>query len=310
MAEKKVDEEQSAGPYRAGMVAVVGRPNAGKSTLINTVLGEQLCVVSTMPQTTRRNLKGIYTARGLQIVFVDTPGIHDGSHRYNRAMTNESRSVLRDRGVDLVAYMVDLGRDFGPEEDVVAGLVAGAGVPVVLVFNKVDRCADLPAHLAKFAERYPALAGKKAVCVTATSGESRKAFVEAVRPLLPEGPPLYPGDDLTDENMRFFAAEFLRKGIIYSTQKEVPHASCVEILAYSEGPTRHTVDAVIHVETDGQRIIVIGKGGTVIGKIRTIAESEMRRLARVPVQYRIHVKVTPKWRDKPQFLREMGYRDA
>jgi GTP-binding protein Era len=128
--------------------------------------------------------------------------------------------------------------------------------------------------------------------------------------MLPEGPPLYPADDLTDENLRFFAAEFLRKAIIGNTREEVPHAACVEILDYQESPQRHVVQAVIHVETAGQRGILVGKGGTMIGRIRTAAEAALARLAEAPVSYRLHVKVSPRWRDKPGFLRAMGYREV
>jgi GTP-binding protein Era len=314
MGERRKDATESAGtgasPFRCGMVALIGRPNSGKSTLLNTVLGQELSVVSSLPQTTRRNLRGILTTDSLQIVFVDTPGIHDGGHRYNKAMSAESRGVLRDKGIDLIAYLVDLGREFGAEEDTVAGIVRAASASVLVVFNKVDRCADVGARVRAFFERYPALAGRRFVRIQANKRDAREAFVAAVAPLLPEGPALFPADELTDENMRFFAAEYVRKGIIACTREEVPHACAVEILAYEEGATRHLVDAVIHVETDGQRGILIGKGGGMLGRIRNLAEVDMSRLAGLPVRYRMHVKVSAGWRDKPGFLREMGYRDA
>jgi GTP-binding protein Era len=296
--------------HRTGVVAIVGRPNAGKSTLLNTVLGQELSVVTQLPQTTRRNLRGIHTAPGVQIVFVDTPGIHEAGHRYNRAMTGESRAALRDTGVDAVAYVVDLGREFGDEEDVVAGLVAAAAQPRLVVFNKVDRCETPDARREQFRLRYPALAALPSVSISARRPQARESFLAALTPMLPEGPPLYPADDLTDENLRFFAAEFLRKAIIGNTREEVPHAACVEILDYKESPRQHVVQAVIHVETDGQRGILVGKGGTMIGRIRMAAEAALTRLAGAPVSYRLHVKVTPKWRDNPGFLRAMGYREV
>ncbi len=311
------EEQHGAAPaavadqgFRSGMVALVGRPNSGKSTLLNTVLGTELTVVSSLPQTTRRTFRGIYTDASMQIVFVDTPGIHDGGHRYNKAMSAESRGVLRDRGIDVVAYLVDLGREFGDEEDAVAGAVSGAGAAVLVVFNKTDRCSDVEAKVRAFGARYPPLGSVHSVRVQATRAEAKEAFVAAVSPMLPEGPALFPADELTDENMRFFAAEYLRKGIIACTREEVPHACAVEILGYEERPGRHLVDAVIHVETDGQKGIVVGKGGGMLGRIRALAEVEMSRLAGLPVRYRTHVKVSPGWRDKPGFLRQMGYRDT
>lgn len=291
------------------MVALLGRPNSGKSTLVNAVIGEDLCVVTSLPQTTRRNLRGIYNDDTTQIVFVDTPGIHGGGRKVNEAMVNESRSLLRDKGLDAVGYVVDLGREFGAEEDSVAELVATARVPVLVVFNKTDRCEDIDARVAAFGERYPALRGGLQIRVQATGDGARETFLRALTPMLPEGPPLFPTDELTDENLRFFAAEFVRKGIILNTQKEVPHASCVEVLTYRETPSRHRVDAAIHVETVGQRGIVVGKGGAVIKKIRRVAEQELAKLSGVPATVNLHVKVSPRWRDKPGFLRGMGYRD-
>ena len=304
------DAREGAQEFRSGLVALIGRPNSGKSTLLNTVLGEELSVVSSLPQTTRRSLRGVYTESTVQIVFVDTPGIHDGSHRYNKAMSAESRAVARDKGIDALAYVVDLGRESGAEEDAVAAVVRGAAARALIVFNKLDRCNAVDARVAAFAARYPALAACPAVRVQATRPETRAVFVAAVTPLLPVSAPLYPVDELTDENMRFFAAEYLRKGIIACAREEVPHACAVEILAYDEQPRRHLVDAVIHVETDGQRGILIGKGGAMIGRIRSLAEVDMSRLAGVPVRYRLHVKISAGWRDKPGFLRGMGYRDA
>lgn len=310
MAERRINEDMAglAPGFRCGMMALVGRPNSGKSTLINTVIGEQLCLVTPLPQTTRRNLRGIYNDDNVQLVFVDTPGIHGTGKKLNKAMVNEARGALTDEGLDLVGYVVDLGREFGEEEDTVAGMVAEARVPVVVVFNKLDRCDNPDSHMEEFRIRYPALAGVRSVALIATTGEAREKFLGAVVPLLPEGLPLFPPDELTDQSLRFFAAECLRKGIILNTQKEVPHASCVEILQYRETPEQHVIEAAIHVETAGQKGIVIGKGGRVIGRIRRVAENEMERLAGAPVSFHCHVKVSPKWRDKPGFLRAIGYR--
>jgi GTPase len=294
--------------HRSGFVALVGRPNSGKSTLINTVMGEQLCVVSSLPQTTRRNLRGIYTAPEAQVVFIDTPGIHQGDHRFNAAMIAEARRALSDSGVDVVVYVVDMGREFGPEEDGVAALVAEARSTTCVIFNKADRTEHRQATVDAFFRRYPLLVGRPHGVLSAREPGAREAFLAVVVPLLPYGPPHFGAEELTDENMRFFAAEYLREGLITYTREEVPHASCVEILQYRETPEKHYIDAVIHVETVGQRGIIIGKGGEMIGRIRGLAESRMRQLAGVPVSYRCHIAVTARWRDNPAFLKELGYR--
>lgn len=299
--------DQSSAQFKSGFIALIGRPNSGKSTLLNMVLQEDLCVVTPMPQTTRKNLKGIYSTESCQLVFVDTPGMHQGDHRLNEVMLNESVTLLRERGVDVLCYLVDLSRDFGEEEDLVAGHVLQAGTAVVVVFNKVDACADSAGRQDAFLKRYPGFVQAPSVTVAALDAAYREPFLAALMPFIPDGPPWYPTDELTDENLRYFAREYLQKGIILNSHREVPHASLVEILAYKEEEQCHVIDAVIHVETRGQRGILVGTNGAVIRKIRRVAEQAMQRLTGVQVQYRCHVKVTPKWRDKTRFLNEMGY---
>jgi GTP-binding protein Era len=299
--------EQSSEQFKSGFIALIGRPNSGKSTLLNMVLQEELCVVTPMPQTTRKNLKGIYSSDSCQLIFVDTPGMHKGGHRLNEVMLNESVTLLRERGVDVLCYLVDLSRDFGEEEDLVAGHVQEAGTAVLVVFNKADACGDVAGRRDAFLKRYPGFAQAPSVTVAALDKSYRDAFLAALMPFVPDGPPWYPTDELTDENLRYFAREYLQKGIILNSRSEVPHASLVEILAYSEEEQRHVIDAVIHVETRGQRGILVGTDGSIIRKIRRIAEKAMHQLTGVQVQYRCHVKVTPKWRDKTRFLNEMGY---
>jgi GTP-binding protein Era len=243
----------------------------------------------------------------VQIIFVDTPGMHKGTHRFNKAMLDAASSVLAGKAADVIAYIVDLYRDLGDEEDLVADVVIKSGIPTLVVFNKIDMCPDVDAKVAQFYARYPALVQRPSIRVSAKDEKTRDLFVKALTPLLPVGPALFPSEDLTDENMRYFAAEYLQKGIILSTREEVPHACFVEINQYKEEEDRHIVEASIHVETEGQKGIIIGKGGKMIGKIRGIAEHELSRLAGLPVSYRIHIQVTPKWRDDARFIKDMGY---
>jgi GTP-binding protein Era len=292
--------------FRSGFIAIVGRPNCGKSTLMNTVLGEELSIVSTMPQTTRRNLKGIYNAPGLQLVFVDTPGIHRGKYAFNQRMIDESIHALADNA-DAVCYIVDLAREFGEEEDVVARIVLGAKIPRVILFNKKDICSDPAAMMKFFFGRFPVLENAPHAAIVAKEPQAKDLFLGLVSPFVPEGPALFPKDDLTDANTRFFAGEYIRKQLIYNTKEEVPHAAFVEITGYRESPGRHHVDAVIYVETDGQKGIIIGAGGKLIKKIQTRAGEDLEKLTGVPASIRCHVRVQKDWRDDERFLRRAGY---
>jgi GTP-binding protein Era len=292
---------------RSAFIALIGRPNSGKSTLLNTVIGEDLALVSTLPQTTRKNFKGIYTLGNLQLVFVDTPGIHRGKHEFNGRMIQESAAALNHDAADLVCYLVDLSRPFGEEEDTVSQIVMRSGLPAVVLFTKKDICDDVRAAIQSFLARYPKLASVPQCIMNAKEPAAKDAFLASIAPFIPEGPMHFPGDNLTDENMRFFAAEYVRKQIIYNTKDEVPHAAFVVVDAYRESPKRHHVEATVHVETDGQKGIIIGKNGALIKKIQRRASEDMTRLAGMPVSIICHVKVTKGWRDNEKFLMKQGY---
>lgn len=273
---------------------------------MNTILGEELSIVSTMPQTTRKNLRGIFNAPGFQLVFIDTPGIHKGRHAFNERMLEESSSALKE-GVDIVCYIVDLAREFGEEEDTVASIVSGAKVPCVVLFNKKDIC-DAPEAVEKsFFESHPVLASAPHAAVIAKESQTKEIFLRLIDPLIPDGPAYFPADDLTDANTRFFAAEYIRKQIIYNTKEEVPHAAFVEVTGYRESENRHHVEATIYVETDGQKGIIIGKAGKVIKKIQSRAEQDLQRLTGVPASIQCHIRVQKGWRDDERFLKSVGY---
>lgn len=292
--------------FKSAFIALTGRPNSGKSSLMNTILGEQLSVVTPLPQTTRRNIKGIYTAENMQLIFVDTPGIHKGRHTFNEVMISEAREAIIEKGVDLVCYIVDLSRSFGDEEKVVADLVVQSGIKSIIAFNKVDITNDCDKNISGFYELFPDLKSFPSMKISAIHPDAKQIFLNQVEYLIPEGPRYYDSDEMTDANLRFFAAEYIRKHIILNTRDEVPHASFVEIESYQENENIHIVNATIHVETVGQRGILIGKGGLVIRKIRNKAELDMKKLLQVPVKIKIHIKITPKWRDNESFLRIQG----
>jgi GTPase len=299
----------SATPFRSGFVTLIGRPNSGKSTLLNAVLGEELSPVTPLPQTTRRRVKGIFTNRSMQIVFIDTPGIHRGRHQLNRIMLQEAKEAFGkgvsgggEKGVDCLCYMVDLSREFGEEESLAATIAQNAGVPVLVVFNKSDLCKAPEMHRQRFFSLFPQFAGTSSVIISAVHAEAKKRLLAALEPFIKPGVRYFDADALTDAPMRFFAAEFLRKQIILATREEVPHAVFVEIESYRELPECHYISAVIHVETMGQKGIIIGKGGTLISRIRSATEKEFSRLAGCPVTISCHITVTPHWRDDKRFL--------
>jgi GTP-binding protein Era len=289
-------------PFRSGFAALIGRPNSGKSTLLNAVLGEELSPVTPLPQTTRRAMRGVYTTENMQIVFLDTPGIHRGRYRINDAMLREARNAANGSGADCVCYLVDLSREFGDEETMVAQTALAAKTPLLVVFNKADVCGDVISRKAEFFRLFPGLAQVPSVTLAAIKKDAAGKFITALQPFIKEGPRYFDGESLTDASLRFFAAEFLRKQIILNTREEVPHASFVEIESYREEERRHTIAATIHVETVGQRGIVIGKKVSLLQKIRTAAEADLGRLAGCPVFISCHVTVTPGWRDNKRIM--------
>ena len=292
--------------FKSAFLALVGRPNSGKSTLLNTILGESLSIVTSMPQTTQKNMRGIYNGEGYQLVFVDTPGFHRGKHALNKAMFKQSKKIFSDEGIDILCYLVDLSRPFGEEEDEIVKVVENLKIPVYIVFNKTDLCPSVDETIKSFHSRYPELTALQYISVCATSKLAKDKFLEAIEPKIPFGPKYYPEEEITDSNLRFFAAEYIRKQIIEITHEEVPHATFVEIMDYKEFEDKHIINSTIHVESQGQKGIIIGKKGKVINQIKKQAAEELSELAGAPVNIICHVKVTPKWRDNKQFLSEMG----
>jgi GTPase len=292
--------------YKSGFIALMGRPNSGKSTLMNCVIGEQLSVVTPLPQTTRQNLKGIYTTDSMQLVFVDTPGIHKGKYVFNDSMIHEVRNVIKEKGLDVICYMVDVSREFGEEEDTVASIIGSAGVQTIIVFNKIDINKKYEDVKSAFFEKYPQFKDLPNICISANNEKAKEQFLKVVEPFIPPGPQYFDQDDMTDANMRFFASEYIRKQIILNTKDEVPHAVFVEIESYKEHGDTHIIQAVIHVETTGQRGIIVGKGGAGITRIRKAAAKELEKLVQAKVQLTCHIKVTPRWRDNESFIKFMG----
>ncbi len=292
-------------PFKSAFIALFGRPNSGKSTLMNTVLQEQISIATSLPQTTRQNIRGIYTTPNTQLVFIDTPGMHKGGkHTLNAVMREQAVSAVTS-GMDVVCYLVDLSRDFGDEEKDCAECVASASVPILIVFNKIDICENPDAKINTFLSTYKQFEKSPHIKLSAVDPKSKDIFLTAVDPLVPPGPMYFDEESLTDAPMRTIAAEFIRKQIIINTREEVPHAVFVEIESYKETPQKHEIVAGIHVETIGQKGIVIGPGGALIEKIKRFAKKDIEKLIGTRISLKLHVKVTPQWRDDDNFLRVM-----
>jgi GTP-binding protein Era len=292
--------------FRSAFVALVGRPNSGKSSILNNILKENLSIVTPLPQTTRKNMRGIYTTDTMQIIFVDTPGVHKGKHALNKAMLSEVKEMLDEGGIDCIGYVVDCSREFGSEEDAVAEIVGKQSANKIIIFNKIDIAKNTDKITTAFFEKFTSLKETPFIKISALDPNSGEQVLKCLDPFIHEGPRFYDPDELTDASLRFFASEYLRKYIILNTKEEVPHAALVEIESYKETPEKHEIIATIHVETNGQKGIVIGKQGEGIEKIKKGARMEMKKLVGCPVSLTCHVKVSPGWRDNDSFLKLMG----
>jgi GTP-binding protein Era len=291
---------------KAGFVALVGRPNAGKSTLLNRFAGQKLAIVSDKPQTTRHRITGVrHTPEG-QMVFIDTPGIHKPMHRMNRRMVESATATLRE--VDIVVLVVDALEPPGAGDRFVVDLVAAAGTPAILALNKVDR-AHKP-KLLPLIERYAsAVAFKAIVPISALSGEGVDVLEREILAVLPEADPLFPEDYFTDQTERTLAAELVREKVLRHTRDELPYTTGVVIEQFEEperegGLTR--IYAVILVESESQKPIVVGKGGSMIKRIGTEARQDLEEMLGGKVFLDLHVRVREDWRDNERILEEMG----
>lgn len=292
----------------SGFVAIVGPPNAGKSTFLNKVLGFKLAITSDKPQTTRQRLLGVYSQPELQIVFLDTPGLHQARRALNRLMVETALATLQE--VDAVLFMVEVGKKGLDAASAVAGALAGCGKPVVLALNKIDQ-------LARKEDLLPMLGQASAwgnwaalVPLSAQQGDGTRQVVEALEALLPEGGPLFPPDTLTDLSERFLVGELVREKVFRLTEREVPYSVAVTVdqfLEPAEEGRPTAITATIHVEREGQKAIVIGKGGAMLKKIGTAARLEMERLLGGPVFLDLFVRVEPKWSQQDRGLRKLGY---
>lgn len=292
---------------KAGFAALVGRPNAGKSTLLNRFVGEKVAIVSDKPQTTRQRIVGVHNAAGGQIVFIDTPGIHKPLHRMNRRMVDVAMESLGQ--ADVVVLVVDASTRPGSGDAFVQDALKRAHVQPILALNKIDRIAK--PRLLPLMEQYAgALPCRAIVPVSATTGDGVADLERELLAALPEGEPLYPDDYLTDQTQRSMAAELIREKVLTHTRDELPFTTAVVIDRFEEpsagGITR--IFASILVDHHSQKPIVVGKGGAMVKRIGTEARQDLERLLDGRVHLELHVKVREHWRDDERLLDELGLR--
>jgi len=291
-------------PFKSGFVAIVGRPNAGKSTLVNTLVGRKVAIVSPRPQTTRNRIQGILNREDAQIVLIDTPGLHKPDSALSRQMMDEVEHALE--GIDILSLIVDASAEFGAGDRFAIEWVKKFKGPVFLLLNKVDAVSkpsllpliDRYRKLFDFAEIFP---------ISAMTGEGCVDLVNAWLGRLPEAPPYFPQDQFTDQPERFLVAELVREKAIHATREEVPHAIAVLVDSFEETEELIKIRATMYVERDGQKGILIGKRGETIKKIGTLARKEIESILGAHIFLELFVKVQPNWRQNAALVRQFDW---
>jgi GTP-binding protein Era len=293
--------------FKSGFVSILGRPNAGKSTLLNALVGTKLAIVADKPQTTRTLIQGVVTTPEAQIVFVDTPGIHKADSPLNKRLMHAVREALDQR--DLLVYVVDSQRGVGVEDRHALDILKHRETPVVLVLNKIDVTKDKGALL-PLIENYQKLHSfADFVPLSAKTGDGVDVLRKVIVDRLPEGPAYFPEDHLTDQPERFLAAELIREKVLEETRQEVPHSVTVMVDSWEDAsPTLTRIYASIFVERSGQKGIVIGAKGEMLKQIGTMARADLETLLGRQVYLDLHVKVHPNWRENKAFLNTLDWR--
>ena len=297
-------ERKGNSDFRSGFVALVGRPNAGKSTLINTLLGKKIVIISDKPQTTRNRIQCILTEERGQVIFFDTPGIHKPKHRLGEYMNTAATTALK--GVDMAVYVVDASVALGSGEEYVLDIIKKSGIPCILALNKIDllKKEDI---LVKIAE-YSKLADfKEIIPISALQAENTGKLLDLIFTELPPGPLYYAAEEITDQPERFIMAELIREKLLALTREEIPHSIAVAVENMEEKKSLIKIEAVILVERDSQKGIVIGKNGRVLKEVGRLAREDMESLLGSKVFLELWVKVRKDWRNQNAILRELGY---
>jgi GTP-binding protein Era len=308
MPAKKSATTPKAAATRAGRVAIVGRPNVGKSTLLNALVGERIAIVRPTPQTTRDTILGIVSEPGIQIAFVDTPGLHTPRNKLGARMNRAAEHAAED--ADARLFVIEVGsKTSGLAASDRALLEKLPKAPTVLVLNKVDRVKprSLLLPMLEALSKEPGDPFHAIVPVSARSGNGVERIVRELEAILPEGEPLFPEDEISDRPLRFFVAEFVREQILHHTRNEVPHGVAVTVESFEEERKTPRIMLTVHVDKDSQKPILIGKHGAMLKKIGTDARARVEALVGKQVNLQIFVRVTPGWYENDALLRAFGY---
>jgi GTP-binding protein Era len=293
--------------YRSGYIALIGRPNVGKSTLLNRILGQKIAITSPKPQTTRNRILGIHHMDGAQLLFLDTPGLHQAAgNKLNRYMVEQALGVIAE--VDTALLLVEADRTPGEAEENIIRILKEAGRPMLLVINKIDRVE--PASLLRLIDSYRKLHDfPEIVPISAMTGDGVDPLLKALLPYLPEGAPLYPEEMITDQPERFIVAEMVREQVLKKLKEEIPYGVAVQVESFTEAPDRDLIEihAVIHVDRESHKRIIVGKGGQMIRAIGQAARFDIERLLVSKVFLKLFVRVDKDWTRSDRLLREFGY---
>jgi len=292
--------------FVSGFVSILGRPNAGKSTLLNALVGTKVAIVSKRPQTTRTSIQGVLNLPGCQIVFLDTPGVHEAPKLIHRRMMETVRAALPDR--DLLLWIADAAAPFTDEDARALSILQGARPPRILLLNKIDVLRDKSALLPLIESYSRAERFEEIIPISAATGEGLEDLKAAIIQRLPEGPQYFPPEHLTDQPERFLAAELIREKILDQTRQEVPHAVAVVVDQWEEKPRMVRIAATVYVEREGQKRILIGTKGGMLKQTGTLARQEIESILNRRVYLEIFVKVRPGWRENREFLNEIDWR--
>jgi len=299
--------------FHSGFVCILGRPNAGKSTLLNALVGQRVAIVSPKPQTTRNRILGIVQIPkqkkklGGQIVLIDTPGVHKPDTSLGRKMMSEVREALD--GCDLLLLIVDVTRKFGKEDESVLEMARKSKTPVFLLLNKIDLLRSQKDKLLPIIDGYQKLhAFKEIIPLSARKPEGLDLLLEKVIGILPEGPRYFPEDQVTDQPTRFMVAEIIREQVLVETSEEVPYATTVLVEQFEEGTKLTRIAAAIYCEREGQKRILIGKQAQMLKKIGTAARLQIEKMVGTRVFLELFVKVSPDWRESHAFIEELDWR--
>ena len=295
--------------FKSGFISIIGRPNVGKSTFLNRVIGQKIAIMSDKPQTTRNKIQGVLTREEAQLIFIDTPGIHKPKHKLGEFMIKVSKNTLRE--VDLIMFMINAEQGFGKGDEFILELLEGTKTPVFLVVNKIDQIH--PDELIQVIETYK---GKfpfaEIVPISALQGNNVDQLLGTIETYLPEGPQYYPADQVTDHPERFIISELIREKVLHLTREEIPHSIAVvidKIKRDDENGEKVRVQATIMVERDSQKGIVIGKRGALLKEVGIQARKDIEMLLGSKVYLELWVKVQKDWRNKSTHLRDYGYRE-